>query len=486
MGYRLAAAGVLIAVLAARCTGAERAIVLDARSTGPTVTAGAYGGSLVTWYDFREDFVNPSLRKAGFGLVRWPGGSESDTYHWEDGGSLCAPSRGYIMPGATFDNLMNLVALPLGLDVAVTLNYGSNRACNGGGEPTEAAAWAAYAKRRGYHVAYWTVGNEVYGSWEYDLHPQPHDPHTYAREVRVGYYPAVKGADAGAKVGIVVDTPDNRAWNDVVLREAAPFDFVELHYYPQHNTNSDRFLLGPGVDNFARILVELRAQMTAAGVAPSVPIYLGEYNNDSGEEGKQSVSIVNGLFLGQMLGTLLNAGVPMATWWLAFGSCGETGDYSPQLYGWQYFGSRALFSDGLPNASAGCPNAPRIAGGTPFPTGRVMGLFAREVPPGSSVRSVVVPAMLRSSVRAYGFAESTGYALVLFNNTLRSVDVDARVRGAGTAFRAALAVYGKEQYDRSRDNRWIGPAVRSLGHVGASVPLALPPYSMTVLRLRNL
>ena len=198
MGYRAAAAGVLIAVFAARCTGAERAIVLDARSSGPTVTSDAYGGSLVTWYDFRNDFVNPSLREAGIGLVRWPGGSESDTYHWEDAGSLCAPSRGYIMPGATFENLMKMVAQPLRLRVAVTLNYGSNRACNGGGDPAEAAAWVAYAKSHGYRIAYWTVGNEVFGSWEYDLHPQPHDPHTYAREVRTGYYPAVKGADPGA------------------------------------------------------------------------------------------------------------------------------------------------------------------------------------------------------------------------------------------------------------------------------------------------
>jgi hypothetical protein len=113
-----------------------------------------------------------------------------------------------------------------------------------------------------------------------------------------------------------------------------------------------------------------------------------------------------------------------------------------------------------------------------------MALFAREVPPGSSVRSVRVPARFGSSVRAYGFAESDGYALVLFNNTLNTITVVARVRGAGGAFTASEAVYGKEQYDRSRENRWVGPVVRNLGRVGASMPLALAPYSMTVLRLR--
>ncbi|HEY4433919.1 MAG TPA: hypothetical protein VGM99_05910, partial [Candidatus Cybelea sp.] len=178
-------------------------IDLDARSSGATVSADVYGASIGTWWNFRQPFVNPSLRKAGMKLVRFPGGSESDAYHWENGGSLCN-GYGYITPGATFDNLMRHAARPLDLDVAITLNYGSNRACNGGGEPSEAAAWVADAKKHSDRVPYWTVGNEVYGSWEYDLHAKPHDPATYADAVRTGFYPAVKKANSGAKLGIVV------------------------------------------------------------------------------------------------------------------------------------------------------------------------------------------------------------------------------------------------------------------------------------------
>ena len=66
-----------------------------------------------------------------------------------------------------------------------------------------------------------------------------------------------------------------------MLRKAQPFDFVEVHYYPEYNKDSDQELLGPAIDNFAGDLTGLRAQMNAAHVAKSVPIYLGEFNNDA-------------------------------------------------------------------------------------------------------------------------------------------------------------------------------------------------------------
>lgn len=458
-------------------------IDLDAGSSGPTVAPDIYGASLPTWYDFRQSFVNRSLRKGGIKLIRFPGGSESDAYHWKDGGSLC-DGMGYIAPGTTFDRLMTHAARPLDIDVAVTLDYGSNPACNGGGDPNEAAAWVAEAKKHRYRVPYWTVGNEVYGSWEYDLHAKAHDPNTYSDAVRTGFYPAVKKADSSVKLGVVVDTPNDASWNDVVLRHAQPFDFVELHYYPEYNVDDDRQLLGPAVGNFAKDLRGLRRQMDAAGVSKDVPIYLGEFNNDAGNEGKQSVSIVNGLFLGQMLGTLENAGVPLATWWLAYGSCDESGDYSKKLYGWQKFGSEALFSDGLPNPYEGCANTPNIPGGTPFPTARVMALFATNVPAGSQVRSVTVPKSLGSTLRAYGYARPNGYALVLFDNTLEPISIQARVSHAGKSrFSGTLSVYGKTQYDESKHNRWIGPVTHRLGKVGTTIQLTLPAYSMSVLTL---
>ncbi|MBV8726097.1 MAG: hypothetical protein JO078_07990 [Candidatus Eremiobacteraeota bacterium] len=457
-------------------------ISLDAASSGPSVAADVYGASIVTWYDFTQSFVDPSLHASGIHLVRFPGGSESDAYHWEKGGSLCA-SQGYIAQNATFDNFIAKLVKPQGSDIAVTLNYGSNRACTAGGDPNEAGAWVAHAKTLGITGAHWTVGNEDYGSWEYDLHKHPHDPHTYSTAVRTGYYPAVKTADPSARLGVVVDLPSDMAWNDVVLRNAQPFDFVEVHYYPQYNSDNDAFLLGTAVSNFAKDLKALRAQMNAAGVSPSVPIYLGEFNNDAGQEGKQSVSIVNGLYLGQMLGTVIEAGVPMSTWWLAYGSCDQNGDFSSQLYGWQNFGSEALFSDGLPEY--GCSGAPQIAAGTPFPTARVLALLARDVPAGSQVRKATESPSLHGSTRAYGFAEGKGYTLAIFNDTLSAISVKVDVKNSSRLqFTAALDTYGKTQYDKSKQNQWVGPSHKKLGTVGTSVPLTLPAYSISLLLLQ--
>jgi hypothetical protein len=75
---------------------------------------------------------------------------------------------------------------------------------------------------------------------------------------------------------------------------------------------------------------------------------------------------------------------------------------------------------------------------------------------------------------------------VLLNNTLKAIAIDARVGGSGKAsFTAKLSVYGKTQYDQSKENRWIGPVSRSLGTVETTVPLTLPAYSISILTLRT-
>jgi hypothetical protein len=485
--------GRLAGVSPSTLSPARRAVVrqawpvkVDAAVEGATVSSDVYGASLATWFNFTQPFVNPSLASTGIRLVRYPGGSESDAYHWERGGSLCG-TQGYLTPKSSFDDLVAKVVKPLRLDLAITLNYGSNRTCDGGGDPAEAAAWVARAKTIGAPVRLWTVGNENYGSWEYDLHARKHDPTTYADAFRNGYWPAVKAADASAPLGVVVTIPGDGRWNDVVLREAAPFDFVELHYYPEYVRDSDGLLLGRAIDRFVAYLRGLRMEMTADGVPSSVPIYMGEFNADAGTEGKQSVSIVNGLFFGQMLGSLQSAGVPDATWWIAYGSCDvRGGDYSKSLYGWQHFGSEALFSDGLPDPTQGCASAPAIAGGTPFPTARVLALYDSAVPAGSKMLKLTVPTSLGSSVRAYAYARRNGYAIVFFNNTLQPVDVVARIENAKrSSYAATLTVYGKAEYDASRKNTWSGPATQSLGTVSTSgVPLTLAPYSASALTLK--
>ena len=68
------------------------------------------------------------------------------------------------------------------MDVAVTVNYGSNRACSGGADPSEAAGWVQYANdTKHYGITWWTVGDEQFGSWETDRH----SPRTILASTRV-------------------------------------------------------------------------------------------------------------------------------------------------------------------------------------------------------------------------------------------------------------------------------------------------------------
>ncbi len=442
---------------------------------------------MTNWYDFTTSGSLTAVKSLGVKLIRWPGGSASDTYHWQTN-TECA--GGYVAPNTTFDNFVATVIQPGGYDLAVTLNYGSNAACTGGGDPTEAAAWVAHAKTLGLTGVHWTVGNENYGSWEYDLHAAKNDPATYAAAISgtTGYYNLIKAQDPTAQVGAVVlgtsSLDPTGKWDKAVLATGA-YDYVELHYYAQNPGNeSDSFLLGQGVSNLTTLINSVKTELAAAG-HPNTPIYLGEYNSVSSNPGKQSVSIVNGLYTGMAIGEVLNDGVPMATLWQSIGAgCSTGGNDSTSLYGYQTIGSYGELADNWPNPY-GCVGAPAIALGTKMPSGNAMWLAAQFAVAGNHMLPVTVPASL-TTVRAYAATQGSGYALMLFNlDQNNPVTVNLNLSGATAAsFTATTIVYGKKQYDDSASNVWTGPVTTSLGVTTATPSITLPAWSMVVVQLK--
>lgn len=283
----------------------SQSVLVDASAIGAPITRDQFGANMSAGFDI----TNPASQGAtlgdlGIGLLRWPGGSPADAYHWQTNTWSAAPcfTGGGPNPHSTFDDFEQTIAAVRNFDVAVTLNYGSNPQCSGPADPNEAAQWVAYAKQKGYTVKYWTVGNEVYGINEPDLHsPGAHDPKTYADNVATQFYPLIKAQDATAQVGVVVDggnyTSDN--WDSIVLANAK-YDFVELHYYPENpGSENDVSLLMQAPSNFAATFVRVQQELTAAG-HPGAPIFLGEYNSPNYNPGKQTMSIVNALFVGMV------------------------------------------------------------------------------------------------------------------------------------------------------------------------------------------
>jgi hypothetical protein len=417
---------------------------------GPAISRLVLGANMANWYDITQSGIAASLVNAGFTATRWPGGSESDLYHWQTN-SLCA--GGYSDVNSTFDNFMQQVAVPAALDVAVTLNYGSNAACNGGGDPTEAAAWVAEAKNAGYPVHTWTVGNEVYGSWEYDLHAKPNNPATYASAVASGYYPDIKAQDASAQVGVVVSP--GGSWDSTVLSNAR-YDFVEYHYYAQApGSENDATLLANGPQQLTQGVNAVKSDLAAAG-HPDTPIYVGELGSVYANPGKQSTSIVQALFAGMAVSELMNDGVSRATWWLAYGGCSDSssGNFSSSLYGWQNFGGYMIVSDGTPEY--GCSNATAVPRGTLLPTAQAYKLL--------------VP-----------FAQDGEHSLA---TSVASVTLPVQIAGIHGASSVTVHTYGKAQYDLSQNNVWHGSVYHEKGPYQGKATFTLPPWSMTVAIVR--
>ncbi|HUA14761.1 MAG TPA: hypothetical protein VMG31_05645 [Verrucomicrobiae bacterium] len=464
--------------------GVTTTVSINSSNLGPAVTDQLLGMNLAVWFDIvsNDTPVVTAFQNAGIKAVRWPGGSDSDLYHWSTN-SGCNGT--YTDSNDTFVNFVNDIVVPANLDLALTADYGSNVACNGPGAPSEAAAWLTAAVGDGVIVSHMTVGNEEYGSWEEDMHTpasNQHNPTVYASEMvgSTGFYQSIKAASANTLVGVVVDA-DNASggWDQIVLANAkGNYDFVEYHFYPEApGSESDSFITQQAAQELTQNLNILKQELTAAGVA-NTPIYVGEMGSVYSNPGKQSWSITQGLYAGQTLGEMMNAGVSRATWWIGFGNCnGQAGNDSSSLYGWQNFGAYNVFSDGSEDPT--CPDAGPI--GTMSPTAVAFQLFGNVAVTGEHALTPAV-AGDTTDVRAYAATHGGGTAVVLFNlNQAASETVEITLTGKSSSTDVKEYTYDKSIYDLSQTDVWNGPNTADLGSQSLPLTLTLTPWSMNVL-----
>jgi hypothetical protein len=446
-------------------------------------TTAILGANMATWYDITKPGLAATFREAGMKSLRWPGGSESDNYHWATdslGAGDC--SGGYAYPPSTLDALESGIVKPAKMDVAITVNYGSNPACTAGADPSEAAAWVAYENNtKHYGITWWTVGNEEFGGWETDEHSQPHDPSQYAGLVASSFYPQMKAASTTPiKVGVDVD-PGYASWDQTVLSQAK-YDFVELHYYPQGTTVSDEFIVDQGAKELTQSIDQLKRELKTAGHA-NTPIYVGEMGSTYGTPGKQTSSITQALFAGQIIGELAKDGIARATWWIGYGGCSsatEGGDFDSSLYGWQDFGGYMVFSDGTLQESCSTTNVPT---GTMLPTARAYQVASHFVRDGEHVVGTSLAGL--PTVRAYAGTYDGGVALMLFNvdkNNAVTVPVTIAKKASGAG--GFVWTYDKSIYDLSKNNVWAAPKRTKLQPWSGGFSVTLPPWSMVVVQTK--
>ena len=118
------------------------AVTVNASTGEGTVPAIGLGANTAVYDGYLTDPALPTLlSSAGVDALRYPGGSVSDVYDWQN--NSVVPGTTYANPNDTFDNFMT-AAHSTGAQPVITVNYGS-------GTSAEAASWVQYANvTKGY------------------------------------------------------------------------------------------------------------------------------------------------------------------------------------------------------------------------------------------------------------------------------------------------------------------------------------------------
>jgi len=360
----------------------------------------------------------------------------------------------------------------------ITVNYGSNTSDNGGGTTAFAASWVKYANvTKGYGVKYWEVGNEVYGNgeygahWEEDLH-SAHDPSTYGANV-AQFASAMKAVDSTIKVGAVLTTPGNWPdgvspdWNSGVLTKCGSvIDFVIVHWYPQNpGSESDAGLLA-SPQNIAGMVTKLKSLLKSFGGTNSgrIQILVTETNSVSSDPGKQTVSIVNPLFVADNMMSWLENGVTSVDVW-ALHNGSTAGNTSSSLHGTATFGDYGILS----NATSGEP-----AADTPFPTYYGMQMLSKLGKAGDRMVAATSSNNLLS-VHAVRPA-SGGLALLLINK-------DPKNKTTATISLSGFTPAGSGSIDTYSETS-NGIVSSGISGVGSSLSYTAAPYTLTAIVLK--
>lgn len=439
-------------------------VTVDARAGLATVPDTALGVNHAIWdQNLGTPETSDLLRDAGVQMMRYPGGSYADIYHWKD---HTAPG-GYVAPGTDFDTFMAAVRRA-GAQPMIIANYGT-------GTPAEAAEWVRYANvTKGYGARYWTVGNENYGNghygsaWEADDHPDK-SATQYARLV-VEYTDAMKAVDPSIKVGAVLTMPGNwpdgitagsdpGPWNQTVLSIAGPkIDFVDVHWYPG----------GSAADSLARTshipdaTYLLRQQLSryAGANADRIGLSFTELNVDAGRTTQPAA-----LFLADAYSELLANGIFTVHWWNVHNGIGTVTEVAGQTD----YGDFGMLSSGGCTEDGSVCEPPLNTPLAPYHGLSMMKLFARAgdqfVQAGSD----------EPLVSAHAVRRGNGDLAVLLVNKDPDNPHPVTIDYAGFTPSAAAPTVS------TLTNGATGIAT---GQSGSATSRTLPAYSLTTLVLR--
>ncbi|UZR95341.1 alpha-L-arabinofuranosidase C-terminal domain-containing protein [Chondrinema litorale] len=234
-----------------------------------SITGGIFeeGSSLSDPNGFRKDVLE-KIKELNTPVLRYPGGTVTKTYHWEDGIGPRSerPARRNLIWGGVEDNHFGTdeyikYCHEIGAEPSIVINMGSGTAeeaanwveyCNGTGNTYYANLRRKNGSEEPYNVKYWSLGNEE-AAWE-DA-GRLSDPAKYAEEAWY-FAKLMKLTDPSIKFFVVAD-PFKQEWNDVVIGSLSPItDYISIHWYVG-TIDGKPWSIYNQVDRFENSLIEL-------------------------------------------------------------------------------------------------------------------------------------------------------------------------------------------------------------------------------------
>lgn len=355
----------------------------------------------------------------------------------------------------------------------------------------------------GFH--YWEIGNECYGSWENDLHGTAgsdltgvaHDPYTYAQAFAV-YYHEILAVDPTAHIGAVsipgedsygigthpATNPNegnstHTGWTPVMLATlktlgVTPHFLIHHNYYQNPGSESDAGLLGGGGASIVSDAANLRQMITdyLGGTAGAgIELAMTELNSVSSGPGKQTTSLVNGLYLADAIGNMAQTEINACTWWALRNGADTTANNSSSLYGWRPYGDYGVVASG---DVSGTPV------NTPFPSYYAAKLLAGW---GRGGDRVVTATSAYALLSIYAAKLQNGNLALLVVNKHPTADLNAQITlsnftpGSGTV---AISSFGK-----TNDLSQLDLSTSAASIAGSVFTYTFPSYSMSVVTLKG-
>jgi len=318
--------------------------------------------------------VLPYLRDLKADVMRFPGGTLSNYYHWADAigprtkrGAGCPdwdPNHAPCIDMSLGTDEFFMFTKAIGCPAAIfTVNVPTDPKISDKhwlGTAPEAAAWVAYcnatpdnktvlgkdahgkdwgvagdwAKKRAenghaepYGVKFWELGNEIFTTIK--------DPADYARTCRE-FSKAMKAVDPSIQIGVVTNDFEfhmkDSPWNRTLLKDTkGDADFLIAHFYlPGIRGGGDGNLTAKDTtritlvspDRFRNKLADLRWQIAQAGLRPDFGVAITELACDlriGSETDKSRLALIRSqqaaVYLTDTLLAFQEAGVTMSNYW---------------------------------------------------------------------------------------------------------------------------------------------------------------------------